>query len=91
MQRYVFIDTRQELRRFFLDQLGPFPEKTDLNARVVDKQSRDGYRFEKIIFESRPGMFVTGVLFLPACDAPYPGVLVPCGHSTNGKGAPRRA
>lgn len=76
---------QQELRRFFFEQLGPLPEKTDLNARVVDKQSRDGYRYEKIIFESRPGMFVTGVLFLPLCDAPYPGVLFPCGHSANGK------
>jgi cephalosporin-C deacetylase-like acetyl esterase len=76
---------QKDLRGFFLEQLGPLPERTLLDAQVVDKQTRDGYRFEKIIFESRPGMFVTGVLFLPTSDPPYPGVLVPCGHSVNGK------
>jgi dienelactone hydrolase len=43
---------------------------------------------EKIIFESQPKHYVSGVLFLPDSKkhkAPYPGVLVPCGHSRNGK------
>jgi hypothetical protein len=52
---------------------------------VVGKGARDGWRFEKLIYESRPGMFVTAVLFLPAGDPPYPAVLIPCGHSNNGK------
>jgi len=76
---------QERMKRFMTDQLGGFPERTPLNARVVGKGARDGWRFEKLIYESRPGMFVTAVLFLPAGDPPYPAVLIPCGHSNNGK------
>ena len=41
-----------------------------------------------MIFESRPEFFVTAALFLPDSSRhkpPYPGVLIPCGHSENGK------
>jgi len=72
---------------FFVEKIGGFPERTPLNARVVASQDHDGYRTEKIIFESRPRHFVTGVLHLPKAKPPYPGVLVPCGHSHNGKAA----
>ena len=72
-------------REFFIAQLGGFPERTPLNAKVVGRASRDGYRIEKIIFESQPRHYVTGVLYLPLTKPPYPGVLVPCGHSDNGK------
>jgi dienelactone hydrolase len=43
---------------------------------------------EKIIFESQPKHYVTAALFLPDAKkhkAPYPGVLVPCGHARNAK------
>jgi dienelactone hydrolase len=73
------------LRAFFLSQLGEFPERTELNAHVTGGGACDGYRYEKVIFESRPGMFVTGVMFIPDGTGPFPGVLVPCGHSSNGK------
>ena len=76
---------QQRLREFFVAKLGGFPERTPLNARVVGRQQRDGYRIEKVIFESQPGMFVTAILYLPEAKPPYPAVLVPCGHSLNGK------
>src|SRR5690606_15688437 len=72
---------QKELKARFVQSLGGFPEKTPLNARVVGKQQRDGYRIEKVIFESRPNHHVTAVLYLPEGDGPHPGVLVPCGHS----------
>jgi len=91
-ERYEQIKTAEQLkayqeqmRAFFAAQLGEFPQRTPLNAKVVAKEDRDGYRIEKIIFESQPGLFVTGVLYLPASKPPYPAVLVPCGHSKNGK------
>ncbi|MEQ8785939.1 MAG: acetylxylan esterase [Pirellulaceae bacterium] len=82
---------RQDRKAFFLRQLGGLPERTPLNARVVGKLHGDGYRVEKVLFESRPGHHVTANLYLPA-DAQksrekYPGVLVPCGHSHDGKAA----
>ena len=40
-----------------------------------------------MIFESRPRHHVTSNLYLPDGQGPFPGVLVPCGHSDNGKAA----
>ncbi len=64
------------------------PNRTPLNPRVTGVVHRDGYRVEKIIFESQPKHFVTAALFLPDAEKnkrPYPGVLVACGHTRNGK------
>ena len=76
---------QRRMRKFFVEALGGFPERTPLNAQVVGKERRDGYRVEKIIFESQPRHYVTATLYLPDAKPPYPGVLVPCGHSANGK------
>ena len=76
---------QQRMRQFFVEALGGFPERTPLDPEVVAKENRDGYRVEKVIFESQPRHFVTAVLYLPDKKPPYPGVLVPCGHSGNGK------
>ena len=42
--------------------VGPFPEKTPLNAKVTRVVKKDFYRVEHIIFESQPQFFVTGRL-----------------------------
>lgn len=78
-------------REFFLNQLGDFPERTPLKPQVAGTVTRPGVKIEKIIFESRPKHFVTGAMFLPdekTFPKPWPGVLVVCGHSANGKGYP---
>ncbi len=77
----------RERRDFFERQIGGFPERTPLNARVVRHLQGDGYRVENVIFESRPQHHVTANLYLPEGDGPFPGVIVPCGHSHNGKAA----
>jgi cephalosporin-C deacetylase-like acetyl esterase len=76
---------QQELKARFIQALGGFPERTPLNPQIVGREQRDGYRIEKIIYESQPQHHVTAVLFLPDAPPPFPGVLVPCGHSANGK------
>ena len=79
---------RQELLRLeFIEALGGFPEKTPLNARVVGTLKGDGFRVEKVIYESRPNHHVTAVLYLPEGKGPFPAVLVPCGHSDKAKAA----
>ncbi|HEX4131249.1 MAG TPA: hypothetical protein VHZ24_14510 [Pirellulales bacterium] len=78
---------QQRMRRFFGKQLGGFPERTPLRATTTGKLKRDGYTVEKIIYESLPKHFVTALLYLPEGSAPFPGVIVPCGHSANGKAA----
>ncbi len=80
---------QQDTRNRFLQALGAFPERTPLNPVVTGTITRDLYRVEKILFESRPKHYVTAALFLPAADKfapPYPGILIPCGHSLQGKG-----
>ncbi len=78
---------QQQRRQIFFDALGPMPARTPLNARNVGTLQEDGYRIEKIIFESQPGHLVTGNLYVPAGEGPFPAVLVPCGHSQSGKAA----
>lgn len=73
------------LRQFFIDQLGGLPERTPLEPRVVGRIECDGYVVEKVIYQSQPRHYVTAALYLPKGKPPFPGVLVPCGHSDNGK------
>lgn len=78
-----------EFRKRFIEGLGGLPERTPLNARVVGSLSRDGYRIEKIIFQSQPGLYVTANLYLPATgNGPFPAILFPLGHETGGKAYP---
>ncbi len=74
-------------REFFLKQLGGLPEKTPLNAEVVGKLDGGNYRIEKVIYQSRPHHHVTATLFLPKTKAPYPAVIIACGHTKSGKAA----
>ena len=81
------LDYQERLRTEFIESLGGFPDRTPLRPRVVGRLQGDGFRVEKLIYESRPDFHVTAVLYLPEAEPPYPGVLVPCGHSENGKAA----
>jgi cephalosporin-C deacetylase-like acetyl esterase len=76
---------QDELRQKFIQALGGFPEKTPLNAQVVGTSKQDGFRVERVIYESRPNHHVTANLYLPEGKGPFAAVLVPCGHTTNGK------
>jgi len=77
---------RAYLREHMVRDLGGFPERTPLNARVVGTLEREGYKIEKVIFESQPHFYVTGNLYLPKTgNPPYPGVLFPLGHESGGK------
>ena len=57
-----------------------------LNAKSAGTLERDGFRIEKIIFESLPAFYVTANLYLPAAGAgPFPAVVMTPGHSPTGK------
>lgn len=80
-------ETRDRIRRRILIGCGlwPMPEKTPLNAKVFDRIERDGYSVEKVYFEARPGFLVTGNLYRPLGDGPYPAVACPHGHWKTGR------
>jgi dienelactone hydrolase len=81
------VKLQSELRQRALDVIGGLPDRrTPLNARIVDTVRMDGYRIEKVIFESVPGLHVTALVYVPDGPAgPKPAVLVGCGHSPLGK------
>ena len=78
---------RKEMRARVLDVIGGLPEeKTPLHARVTGTIPMDGYHIEKVLFESLPGLHVSALVYVPdAPSGPKPAVLVPCGHSPDGK------
>lgn len=80
-----FLDRQEIVKEKLLRTIGPFPEKTPLNARVTGVVKKDEYRVEKLIYESIPGYFVTAALFLPnKRKGKLPAVIYASGHTTNG-------
>lgn len=78
-------DRKEKLRRVVYDTLGPWPEKTPLKPQILGTIERDGYRIEKLVFESMPRFFVTSALYVPdGVTKPRPGVLYLPGHYENG-------
>lgn len=76
-------------RTTFARLVGTLPDRSPLNIRTVGAFERDRYRVENLVYESRPGLFVTANLYLPkAGAAPWPGVLFQMGHSGSGKAYP---
>ena len=79
-------ERQQKLREAWMAAVGPFPAKTPLAPRTVAALDRQGYRIEKVIYESRPNHHVTANLYLPKdARGPSPGVLIPSGHDRNAK------
>ncbi len=78
------VDRRREELRFNLRMaagLYPWPEKTPLNPRYEDVGDYDGYSVKKVMFESSPGMWSTGNLYLPRpMKAKAPAILNVIGH-----------
>lgn len=82
------LEARNKLmREKFIESLGGLPPRSSpLNPAVTGIVQCDGYKIEKIIFESRPGVFVTSNLYLPnGIGSPQGAVLFLCGHMEEGK------
>jgi dienelactone hydrolase len=74
-----FRDTRLVALRA---SLGQFPQRpTDLKVRVTRSLEKDHYRIENLVFESRPGLWVTANLYQPARPSrSMPGILICHSH-----------
>lgn len=78
-------DRRREELRFHLRMsagLYPWPEKTPMDTRRETVGVYDGFRIEKIMFETRPGFWSTGNLYLPdpMPEGKRPAILNVIGH-----------
>jgi hypothetical protein len=68
------VDSRDDWEQFrgpridaLRESLGQFPPvPKDLHVQTTGAIEGDGYRIENLVFESRPGLFVTANLYLPA-------------------------
>lgn len=64
--------------------LEKYPKKCPLNPYITGKRIYDGYQVQNVVFESLPGVFVTGSLYTPTgAKGSIPGILSPEGHWSN--------
>ena len=64
--------------------LEKYPKKCPLNPFLSDKRVYDGYQVQNVVFESLPGVYVTGSLYSPInAKGRVPGILSPEGHWSN--------
>jgi dienelactone hydrolase len=81
---------QREVRNKILTLIGGLPEKTPLNAKVLGSTQAEGFRIEKILYESQPNFPVTALLYLPdakpgAPNQKLPAIVVAPGHGFTGK------
>ncbi len=83
---------RAELKEKVLDMIGlnPMPEKTPLHVNYVgDKVDLGNCYFQRVVYESRPKVYVAAHLFIPKnVTFPVPAVIHVPGHSRRDKYRP---
>ena len=75
---------RPELQRRLRSMLGldPMPERTPMAVEVREVVERPDFVVEAILYQSSPGLYVTGNLYRPrVVTEPLPAVLYVCGHA----------
>lgn len=75
-----------KIKNDYQELLGPIPRKTPLNPVITGTIGKNGYKIEKVAFESRPFHHITALLYIPAGKGPFPGILHIPGHSATSKG-----
>src|SRR6476646_52619 len=77
---------KSKVRAKLTELIGNLPTYNGpLNPRVTGRLQSDTHTIEKVIFESLPGFYITGNLYRPNLPGRYPAVLVPSGHTQEGK------
>jgi len=80
-------DRQKVIKEALLEIVGPFPEKTPLNAKILNTIQKDNYRIEHIVYESQPEFYVTSSMFIPSGlrrRDKAPAVIYVSGHSEEG-------
>jgi cephalosporin-C deacetylase-like acetyl esterase len=83
-----------KVRSQILALIGAFPERTPLHAKIVGEtkvageNGAEGFRIQKLLFESQPDFFVTALLYVPDGDTPggkRAAIIMTPGHAATGK------
>jgi len=78
---------RDMVRRKIIDLIGGLPESTGTVAvKSFGTISGEGFRIEKLAYESLPGFWVTANVYVPTNrEGPFPAVVLTPGHEPSGK------
>jgi dienelactone hydrolase len=79
---------KDEYRRQLFEMLGlwPLPARAEMKPVVTGRVDHSEFTVENVQFQSMPGLYVTGNLYVPkALRKPAPAVLYVCGHGNNKK------
>ena len=77
-----WINRQKKVKGILMKIIGPFPEKTPLNPKITGVVQKQGFRIEKVIYESMPGFYVTASLFIPdGIVGKRPAIIQLSGHS----------
>ena len=77
-------EQRPELRRRLEESLGiqRLPWPPDLQTALTGQMEREGYRIDKLVFQTLPGVWVPAHLYIPNASAePAPAVLLAGAHT----------
>jgi len=77
-----------ELREKILSLVGSLPERTPLNPRTLGSTQGDGFRIEKVLFDSQPNFPVTALLYIPdgaPAGGKHAAILMTPGHYPESK------
>jgi hypothetical protein len=85
---------QREVRQTIITLIGGLPEKTPLNAKILGTTQAEGFRIEKILYQSQPNFPVTALLYLPdkkpdaepgTPQRKLPAIVIAPGHGFTGK------
>lgn len=78
---------KAEVRNKILHLIGGLPDdRSDLAVQRFGTIEGDGFRIEKITYDSQPGLHVTANVYVPTrSKGPFPAVILTPGHSPLGK------
>lgn len=77
---------QHSLRKKIWEKLGTvYDGNVPLDIKIYGTLERDGYTITKLTYQSRPGVHVSALLYVPAGEGPFPAVVHMHGHYANGK------
>ena len=82
-------DQAEAVRRGLREAWGNFPTPPcALEPRVLGTLDREGYRVERVVFQTRPGVWMTANAYVPGTAGKHPAILAVHGHWRGAKQDP---
>jgi len=79
---------RAAIRAALARAWGTWPAPPPLEPRVMGTLDREGYRVEKLVFQTLPGVWMTANAYVPGLPGPRPAILMVHGHWPGAKQDP---